>query len=346
MHGKQNNISQSTGKNQPLVIGIDLGGTHYQIGIVDHDGNILGRSRGKTAEHGDPQNADEVVKRLAMGIDRAGQNANISLNNIQAIGIGAPSPIDPTFQIALHAVNLGWKNYPLAERLQHELSHNLNHPIPVTLDNDVNCAVWGEFILGAGRKNTSILGLWIGTGIGGGLVFNNQLFHGSRGTAGEIGRAVLYPDRNTDSWVYEDWASRKSIEQRIRNAIRQGEQSILSDKILTKNEHQTNSTISSAEIASAVRENDPLTIKIVKHSARMTGIMAANACTLLSLDAIVIGGGIAEEMGETYTAWMRKSFNEAVFPTELRDCEIKVTQLRENAGLLGAALLAQERYKN
>ncbi len=324
-HSPQDNPTPS------YIVGIDLGGTHFQVGVIanDEQNTIVGRARGKTLAH--EGGGEAVVDRLVIGIQEACTDAKITLENVSGIGVGTPSPIDHTFRIALHAVNLDWRNFPLADSLTAKLGGNL----PVTLDNDVNCAVWGEHCLGAGRKFSSLLGLWIGTGIGGGLVFNNQIFHGARGTAGEIGQTVLYPDRAPAEWLYEDHASRKSIIDRVANALAAGEQSSLS----TSPDNQ----ISSHDLAKAVEAGDDLACRIVEDSARMSGIMAANAVTMLSLECVVIGGGIAEVLPDTYIHWMRAAFDQAVFPPALKSCEISATQLKENAGLLGAALLAKTR---
>ena len=335
MSGKRSSKSGSRDNGDSLVVGIDLGGTHFQVGVVDGNGVIVGRARGLTRANGGGDE-DGVVERLVEGVREACHQAGVLVGGeVRRIGIGAPSPIDSSFGVALEAVNLGWKDYPLGVRMREELGGEVR----VTLDNDVNCAVWGEFVMGAARGFSSVLGLWIGTGIGGGFVFDGRLFHGARGTAGEIGRAVLYPDKRHGEWVYEDWASRKSMVRRIGEAVARGERCVFSERFAGGEE----GTVSSADIAQAVENHDETVSWIVRDSARLTGIMAANACTLLSLDGIVIGGGIAEEMGEVYAGWMRESFEEAVFPNALRGCAIVVTELKDNAGLLGAALLARER---
>jgi len=332
------NASDFDDDDQKIIVGIDLGGTHYQVGLVNSANQLVGRSSGLTsAEDG---GGKAVVDRLADGVRAACENAGTPLDQVRAIGIGTPSPIDPTFRIAIHAVNLKWHDFPLADRMTDKLGGSIN----VTLDNDVNCAVWGEHILGAGRDSSSLLGLWIGTGIGGGLVLDGQLYHGPCGTAGEIGQAVLFPNDPHSTWRYEDTASRKSIVDRVLERIRSGAKCILALTDQTSDVEANQLRITSSDLARAVKAGDETVCEVVRSSARATGIMCANAVTLLSLDCIVIGGGIAEELGETYIEWMREIFDAAVFPQTLRSCRINATQLRENAGLLGAAFLARERF--
>ena len=319
-----------------LVIGVDLGGTHFQVGVVEHTGRILGRARGYTRPEDD--GVDGVVTRLAEGVRDACDAAGIELKAVQGIGVGTPAPIDPTFTTAIKAVNLGWENVPLAPLLIDKLGGE----VPVTLDNDVNAAVWGEYVLGAGRGHHSLFGMWIGTGIGGGLILEEKLHHGTFGTAGEIGRGVLYPDRDPADWIYEEHASRQAIVARVQKAVIDGHQIVGLDSDAPQNSGESDLTI--ADIAQAYRAGDEVIRHIIDDSARATGIVAANTVTLLSLDAIILGGGVAELLGVEYLELVREWFNRAVFPETCRACTIVLTELRENAGLLGAAMLARERF--
>lgn len=331
-------FDDNDGYDKKIIVGIDLGGTHYQVGLVNSANQLVGRSSGLTNAQGG--GGEAVVDRLADGVRAACEHAGLRLDQVRAIGIGTPSPIDPTFRVAIHAVNLKWHDFPLADCLTTKLGGSID----VTLDNDVNCAVWGEHILGAGRDSSSLLGLWIGTGIGGGLVLDGQLYHGPCGTAGEIGQAVLFPSGPPETRRYEDTASRKSIVDRVLERIQDGATCILAPTDRSGEVNADQLRITSRDLARAIQASDETVCEVVRSSAEATGIMCANAVTLLSLDCIVIGGGIAEEMGETYIEWMRETFNAAVFPQTLRSCRIDITQLRENAGLIGAALLARERF--
>jgi glucokinase len=318
------------------VIGVDLGGTHFQIGVVDGHGSVIGRSRGFTQSD---EGIDAVIGRLADGVRAACVDAGVNLSDVQGIGVGTPAPIDSSFTMAIKAVNLGWENVPLARLLADKLGAG----VPVTIDNDVNAAVWGEFTLGAGRGCHSIFGMWIGTGIGGGLILDRRLHHGSYGTAGEIGRGVLYPDRDPTDWIYEEHASRQAIVRRVSNKIHDGYRlQCLNDAPTGPLQTQTE-LLTITDIAHAFEAGDPVCDEVIRDSARATGVMAANVVTLLSLDAIVLGGGVPEVLGQSYLALVREWFDRAVFPDTCRSCAILLTELRENAGLLGAAMLARER---
>ncbi len=312
------------------VVGVDLGGTNMQIGVVDAANRIVGQSRLKTqAEEG----VDAVITRLCEGIESACSGAGVRVRDLAGVGIGAPSPIDASCRIILNAVNLRWRDVPLADLVSRRLGG-----VSATLDNDVNVAVWGECRLGAGRGHRNVLGVWVGTGVGGGLVLDGRLHHGTFGTAGEIGHVIMLPGGGPASEKLEDHAARSAMERRAAHLLRANEKSSLRNLV---EGHPDDLRI--RHIARGVEDGDPLAQRIAEHSARMVGIAAANAATLLSLDGVILGGGGAEALGEWYLSRVRRAFDEAVFPEELRQCAIVATELRDNAGLLGAALLARER---
>ncbi len=312
------------------VVGADLGGTNMQVGVVAGDNRIVGQARGKTlADEG----VEAVIGRLCDAIQSACEDAGISPGDLAGVGIGAPSPIDSSGRIILNAVNLRWRNVPLADLVSKQLGG-----VPTTLDNDVNVAVWGEYMLGAGRGFHNVLGVWIGTGIGGGLVIEGRLHHGTYGTAGEIGQGVILPNGGPASEKLEDHAARSAMERRAIHLLRANEPSSMRDMVNGDLEK-----IRIRHIADAARQGDALALRIAQHSARMVAIAAANSATLLSLDCIILGGGGAETLGDWYTQQVRRVFDKVVFPDTLCQCAIVTTQLRDNAGLLGAALLARQR---
>lgn len=317
-------------KAAAYVVGVDLGGTYTQVGVVDARNRIVGQARPRTlADEG----IEVVIDRLCEGIEAACRDAGVAPAELGGIGVGAPSPIDADCRIIINAVNLRWTNVPLADLVSQRLSG-----VPTTLDNDVNVAVWGEYILGAGRGHRNVLGMWVGTGIGGGLVIEGRLHHGSFGTAGEIGQGVILPGGGPASEKLEEHAARSAMERRAVALLRANEPSSLRDAV-----NGNVDDVRIDHIAEAIEAGDALALRIGRHSARMVGIAAANAATLLSLDCVVLGGGGVEALGEWYLDEVRRVFDRAVFPDTLRQCAVVATQLRENAGLLGAALLARQR---
>lgn len=318
-----------------LFVGIDLGGTHMQIGVVNNHGTLLGRARDHTHAG---QGPEAVIDRMARNIEAACTSASPAINpeRLAAVCIGAPGALDPVTGIVHNAVNLCWRDLPLVELM----TSRLQGAVQVSIDNDVNVALWGEYRLGAcaNKGYRNLLGVWVGTGIGGGLVLNGQLHHGTFGTAGEFGQTTIYPDMGPASERVEYHGSRKHIVEHLKKLIRANHRTILTELIDGELD-----TLSIAHVADAIKRNDGLTVEVVRHAAEVVGVAAANAVTLLSLDCVAWGGGVTEALGATYLAWVREAFDRFVFPDQCRQCAFESTTLLDNAGLLGAAMLAHDR---
>jgi glucokinase len=291
-----------------LVAGIDLSGTNLQFGVVDASNEILGRARGKTqADRG----LEQVIANVATGIHAACGAAGVGVDDLAAIGVVVAGATDIPRGVVLEAPNLRWQNVPLRDLLSERFG------CTIVVDNDVNGAVWGEYCLGAGRDAVDMLGVWIGTGVGGGLVLHDRLYHGKFFTAGEIGHTVFDPNGEPGQRIVEDICSRTAM-QRVLGA-----------------------DVGTAEIAEAFRRGDGPTCAVVQRSASVLGMAIANWVTVLSLDTVVLGGGITEALGEPYLDMIRESFDRVVFPDKCRACRLIMTTLAADSGLLGAALLAR-----
>jgi glucokinase len=311
------------------IVGIDLGGTNMQIGVVTPENRVVGRSKKKTRAS---EGLTGVLDRVVAGVREACDDAGVRPEDLIGIGIGAPGAIEPTSGMVLLAPNLGWKDVPVASLLKKRLN------VPVILDNDVNAAVYGEWKLGAGKGVSDLLGVWIGTGVGGGMILNNGLYYGSRFTAGEIGHCTLFPNMPPGSRKVEENLSRTALVDRLLRLMKMGHKSVipqLADHDLTDVRAKT--------IAAAFTRGDRLTHAVVENGAELMGIVIANAVTLLSLPRVVIGGGLTEAMGESLVKPIRESVRRHVFPDALRTVEVVATRLEADAGLLGAALLGRER---
>jgi glucokinase len=312
-----------------LYVGVDLGGTNMQIGVVDAGNTIVGECRRKTqADAG----LEKVLDRIVGGIERACEAAGIGVKDLAGVGIGAPSPIDPQRGVVTRAVNLGWRDVHLADILSQRLG------VPVTVDNDVNVAVYGEWRLGAGQGTNDLLGVWVGTGVGGGLILRGELYSGQLFTGGEIGQIRLFPGAPRGSSMVEDFCSRTAVAARLARRIMTGEPSML--KELTGGKLDS---IKSKLIARAYNEGDPLTREVVHEAADLLAVPIANAVTLLGLPRVVLGGGLSEALGEAWTTRVRDAVRREVFFDSTRAVEVVASTLEDNAGLLGAALLARGR---
>ncbi|MEX0775789.1 MAG: ROK family protein [Phycisphaeraceae bacterium] len=311
-------------------IGIDLGGTNVQAGVVGVNRKILGRAKTKTkADEG----AAAVVARIAETAREAARSAGIKFSRIQGVGIGAPGAINPKTGVVIEAVNLRWRDFHLAAALRRLLG------VPVLVDNDVNVAAWGEHMAGAGRRHPDMLAVWVGTGIGGGLILRNELYYGHHFTAGEIGHTLLHADAPRGRRTLENCASRTAVVNLLTQLIAANHPSLISD--IVKGDVNA---IRSKVLAKALEAHDPLTEEVISHAARYVGVAIANSVTLLSLPCVVVGGGVTESLG---SAWLKKvceTFVATVFPAHLaRDCQVLASTLGDDAGLIGAALLARQK---
>ncbi|MEM6749711.1 MAG: ROK family protein [Planctomycetota bacterium] len=314
--------------DEPLYLGIDLGGTNMQCGVCrGHE--VLARDGAKTkAEEG----RDDVLSRMVELIDRVCEEAGVKRGDVSGLGIGAPGAIDVHKGVMLKGGNIGWSDFPLRDALS-ELTG-----MPVTVDNDVNVAAWGEQQAGAGRGHDDLIAIWVGTGIGGGLVLNGSLYHGSRSTAGEIGFTVLNADGVLGRRYFEHLASRTSVVHHLQRMLMANHESVVPELVDGKL-----SKVRSKVLGKAVAAEDPLTREVISIAARYVGVGAANAVTLLSLPCVVLGGGLTEAVGDFFVDAVRESFKANVFPHHLQSCKIVASELEDDAGVIGAALLARER---
>lgn len=312
------------------VIGIDLGGTNINLGVIDAEARVIGRLHLSTQA---AQGQTAVLDRLAQAIHDVCDAANVQLKDIAAVGIAAPGAIDMPSGIVLEAPNLKWTNVPLRDELRTRIGRQ------VVVDNDVNAGIWGEYKLGAARGFRDCLGVWCGTGVGGGLVLDEHLHHGSLHTAGEFGQMTIEPHKPRGQRTIEDYCSRTGISRLVREWAKDFPGSALTPenddpKYITQNK----------KLADAWKAGDKLAGKVVEQAAHLLGIGIANVVTLLAIEAVVIGGGVAECLGSDFVKLTRKSFEDHVFPQSHKKCVLTITQLEDQAGLLGAALMARNEH--
>ncbi|MBX3355753.1 MAG: ROK family protein [Phycisphaeraceae bacterium] len=316
------------------VAGIDLGGTNMNVGIVDDRGKVIGRCKRKTKA---VDGKESVIARLVEAIDRATSEAGLSRSQLAAVGVGAPSAIDMARGVMLNAGNLGWKNVPLRDILSKRLAR------PVVVDNDVNVAAWGEHVHGAGRGRGDMLAVWVGTGIGGGLVLNGKLWRGPLSTAGEIGNSILLPINSPGRRSVEEHCSRTAMVRAMETLLGFYPNSMLHEFIQSKNGREPlDRAIGSSVIAECYAKGDALVRRVVDGAADLLGVAIANAVTLLSIPTVILGGGVTEALGKTWIARVRDSFEEHVFPQSLRQVNMVASTLEDDAGILGAAMLARD----
>jgi glucokinase len=319
-----------------LYIGVDLGGTSMRAGVLDGKGNLLSVEKRKTHPE---LGAAGVLDRLVKTVSNAAKAAGVKMKDIAGIGIGVPGPIDSTKGVVRVAVNLGkdWTNYPLAKKLQTELD------VPVYLDNDVRVGAMGEFTYGAGRDVEDMVAVFVGTGVGGGIILDGKLRKGFRGGAGEVGHSVFAADngivgKTGQAGTIEPIASRTGMERFIKEQVASGRKTVVPELI----ESVGGGRLTSSVIVEALKQNDPIMKETLEASQRALGILAGNLINILDPQMVVIGGGVTERLGEKFVAPIRQvAYANLINKADAKSVKIVPAALKDASGIVGAAVLAR-----
>jgi glucokinase len=322
-----------TNESSQLRGGIDLGGTKIEAIVVDADNKVLGNARHPTPVTGTPA---DVAAAMVRAITEAAEAAQTETAKLIGVGIGSPGSIDADAGTVSSARNLpGWEgSYPLGPELGKRLGTR------VAIGNDVQVATAGEFRLGVGRRYSSLLGVFWGTGVGGGLVLDGKPWRG-RGGAGEIGHMVIKRGGRRcpcgNEGCVEAYAGRAAMEAHARNAIADGRKSDLL-KIM---EHKQRERFTSAIWEAAVQRGDELAVELIDGAVEALGAGAASAVNLLDVEAVVIGGGLGVRFGDEYVERIRKQMQKHLFPGHTMP-DVQLVGLGDLGGALGAALLVAD----
>lgn len=320
-----------------IIVGVDLGGTSLRAMVVDRENKILAVVKTPTKVSDD---AGELIQEMADTVDEAVRSAGLTRKEILAVGIGAPGSVDRARGTVYDAPNLRWEAVPLGPELEKLLR------LPVLVDNDVNAGIVGEHELGAARGAQEVVGIFVGTGIGGGIISRGQLYEGSRGAAGEIGHMVLQVDGPLCSCgrrgCAEALASRSAMERDVRAAIKAGKRSSVL-KIMKEHRRRR---MTSAIIARALKKKDPVMRRVMKRAEHFLGILVGNVINVLDPECVVIGGGIADRLRDDFVAPIRKTaLKNLVYTRHLDRIRIVPGSLGDSAGALGAVILARQRLR-
>ncbi len=319
-----------TGRASALRGGIDLGGTKIEAIVVDRDNRVLGSSRHPTPTAGTPA---DVAAEMAGALTEAAEQAGTATGELAGVGVGSPGAIDAATGTVSSARNLpGWEGaYPLGPELARRLGTR------VAIGNDVQVATAGEFRLGVGRRYTSLLGVFWGTGVGGGIVLDGRPWRG-RGGAGEIGHTVIRRGGRRcpcgNEGCVEAYAGRAAMEAHARREIEGGRKSDLLKIMESKQRERFTSAVWEA----AVQRGDDLAVELIDGAVAALGAGAASACNLLDVEAVVIGGGLGVRFGEDYVERIRRAMESHLFPGHTMP-DVRLVGLGDLGGALGAALL-------
>ncbi len=313
------------------VVGIDIGGTNIVAGTVAEDGSeVLGLvSEPTLAEQG----AEGVLSRI-MKLARASMAAARG-KEIAGLGIGSPGPLDTTTGVVLLTPNLGWVNFPLRDRVAGALG------MPATLDNDANCAIFGEWWRGAARGASHVVGLTIGTGIGGGIVLAGRVYRGKSDIAGEIGHMTIdLNGRRCKCGNYgclEAYASGPAIAARAIEGIEAG-----ADSSLPRYVNGDLARITAQIVYEAAHDGDEYALEVVHDTAKFLGAGVANVVNIFNPEVVVICGGVTLA-GDKLFLPLRSEVKRRAFKPAVEACRIVPGELTGTAGVYGAAAVFMQR---
>lgn len=309
-----------------LFVGVDIGGTKVAAGLVNSDGEITSNVRVPMFASGNAQQGlDAILAAIAKVLPEDQQN-------IRGIGICSAGPLDPNAGVILNPPNLPcWTNYPLVEMV------HKNHALPVKLDNDANGAALAEARWGAGRGYTNVFHVTLGTGIGTGIVFNGEIYHGRTGNAGEGGHVSI--DYRGPKCLcgkpgcIEVLASGTAIVRRVREKIAEGRKSAIWDLAGGKPEQITGEVV-----ARSLADNDALAHEVMSESAEMLSLWLSNMLDVLDPDVVVIGGGAAA-LYKSFFAQIRKGAARLSINPRADEVPFLTARYGTESGIAGGAAL-------
>lgn len=322
----------STANEDKYWVGFDLGGTKMLATVFDPSFRPVGRKRKKTR---DRDGAAPGLERIADTIRRALESAGIRPEQLGGIGVGCPGPLDLDAGIILEAPNLGWVNAPVKETLERAFG------CPTVIVNDVDAGVFGEYRFGAGQGARCVVGVFPGTGIGGGCVYEGRILRGRNSSCMEIGHVRVAPDGPLcgcgQRGCLEAVASRLAISAAAAQAAFRGQAPNLLKLAGTRL-----SDVRSGALAAAIGAGDRVVEQIVREAARQVGTAVGGIVHLLGPDVVVLGGGLVEAMPELYLESVTAAAKEWVLPSLTDSFRVEAARLGDDAAVMGAAAWARE----
>ena len=318
-------------KRHRYIVGVDLGGTNIVAGAMSEDGleHYGMRSIPTSSEQGAEAVADRIVGLVEGVILDTIAQTDAHRPDFIGVGVGAPGPLDRERGVVIVAPNLGWRDFPLLDRIRDHLG------MAATLDNDANCATVGEWWQGAAKGGRNVVGMTIGTGIGGGLIIDGKLFHGSSDVAGEIGHTTIdLNGRHCKCGNYgclEAYASGPAIATRAREVLMREETASLLPSLAGGQLER----ITAQTVYDAAKQGDAVANEIVRDTARYLGAGVANLLNTFNADVVVIAGGVTQA-GDTLFVPLRAEVRRRAFRPAVDAARIVPGALPGTAGVVGA----------
>ena len=316
----------------PYWLGFDLGGTKMLATVFDGEFNAIGRERKRTKGHLSPE---EGLERILKTLRKAIESANLSPQQLSGIGVGFPGPIDMERGLVLEAVNLGWKNMLLKDALEAEFGCG------AVIANDVDMGMFGEYRFGAARGAHCAVGVFPGTGIGAGCVYEGRIFRGKYASCMELGHIQVNPHGKLCGCgrygCLETEASRLTVSAEAAKAAYRGEAPHLREHIGVDLDE-----IRSTQLAEAIAAGDISIQHIMRRAAEKIGVAVGNLITTMCPDVVVLGGGLVQAMPQLFIETVYEFAKATVMPPFQEFFKVVPAELGDDAGVLGAAAWAAE----
>lgn len=325
-------MSSGNSDGEPVWVGFDLGGTKMLAVVFDSEMKPLGRERKKTKGF---EGMEAGLARIHSVIHSALEDAEVQPEQVAGIGIGCPGPLDLKKGVIREAPNLGWKNVPIRKSLETEFG------CPAVIMNDVDAGVFGEWSFGAGKGARCLVGIFPGTGIGGGCVYKGEIFQGANHSCMEIGHIPIVSDSLPDGCgnvgTLEAVGSRLAIAAGAAQAAYRGQAPWLVKKAGTDI-----SSIRSGVLSDAVKNGDKVVQRLIERAAEFLGLGMVTMVHLLSPEKIVVGGGLAEEFPDLLVKNAEKFARKRVMSAYADSFDVEVAKLGDDSGVQGAAAWARK----
>lgn len=315
------------------LLGIDLGGTTIKFGILTLEGEVQEKW---AIETNTLENGRHIVSDIVESLKHRLSLYGLTKDDFLGIGMGSPGAVDRTSKTVTGAFNLNWADtQEVGSVIEKEVG------IPFFIDNDANVAALGERWVGAGANNPDVVFVTLGTGVGGGVIADGNLIHGVAGAGGEIGHMIVDPENGFtctcgNKGCLETVASATGVVRVARQLAEQYEGSSTIKAAIDNGD-----TVTSKDIFIAAEDGDKFANSVVERVSRYLGLAAANISNILNPDSVVIGGGVSAA-GEFLRSRVEKYFVTFAFPQVKKSTKIKIAELGNDAGIIGAASLANQ----
>ncbi|MFS5167265.1 ROK family glucokinase [Streptococcus agalactiae] len=315
------------------LLGIDLGGTTIKFGILTLEGEVQEKW---AIETNTLENGRHIVSDIVESLKHRLSLYGLTKDDFLGVGMGSPGAVDRTSKTVTGAFNLNWADtQEVGSVIEKEVG------IPFFIDNDANVAALGERWVGAGANNPDVVFVTLGTGVGGGVIADGNLIHGVAGAGGEIGHMIVDPENGFmctcgNKGCLETVASATGVVRVARQLAEQYEGSSAIKAAIDNGD-----TVTSKDIFIAAEDGDKFANSVVERVSRYLGLAAANISNILNPDSVVIGGGVSAA-GEFLRSRVEKYFVTFAFPQVKKSTKIKIAELGNDAGIIGAASLANQ----